>query len=64
VLPGSPGLPREVFVSGGAIVVSEADGTQRRLTDEGRALERWLIEVGAADLAPDVLSIVRDDLER
>ena len=58
---GRPGTPNEVLVAHGAVVVSQDDGTQCRLADEDRALERWLIEIGAVSLGSDVVAVVRGD---
>jgi hypothetical protein len=62
VRAGTPELPPEVYVSDGTVVVHAADGSATRLADEGRALERWLFEAGAAGLGPDEAAVVRDDL--
>jgi hypothetical protein len=63
---GDPGDTRdtitEVTVSRGEVAVRAADGSRRRLLDPGRALERWLLDIGASELDPAVLATARHDL--
>jgi hypothetical protein len=54
----------EIVVSGGLVTVRNPDGSMRRLKDPERALERWLLDRGAADLDPNVVATIRQDLKR
>ncbi|MEV0616298.1 hypothetical protein AB0I81_23485 [Nonomuraea sp. NPDC050404] len=59
-----PGAQPEAMISDGTVVVHRADGTEQWLADRGRALERWLLETGAATLPAEVMAVVREDLGR
>lgn len=49
-----------ILVSGGSVLVREETGRERRLHDPGRALERWLIDLGAGVLDPGTIAVIRD----
>jgi hypothetical protein len=52
----------EVIVSGGVVRIREGSGSERLLADTGRSLERWLAELGADRLDPEVVAAVREHL--
>jgi hypothetical protein len=53
----------DIRITRGTVLERQRGGTQRALADPGRALERWLIQVGASRLEPAVVSALRQDLE-
>jgi hypothetical protein len=54
----------EIVVSDGVVLVRNRGGGQYLLEDPDRALERWLIEAGAASLDPGEVLVLRRDLAR
>lgn len=52
-----------IVVSGGAVFVRDRDGAERVLGDPDRGLERWLIEVGKAELSPGEVAVLDQDLK-
>jgi hypothetical protein len=54
----------EIVVSDGVVLVRDRGGAEHLLGDPRRALERWLIEAGAASLDPGEVSVLRQDLAR
>ena len=51
-------------MSHGTVTVRETAGGERRLSDPGRGLERWLISAAAGDLGTAEVAAVRADLDR
>jgi hypothetical protein len=52
----------EVVVSNGLVLVRDQHGQELALADPERSLERWLAEVGAPSLDPDVAAVLRQQL--
>ena len=59
-LPGPAG--DTVATIGGGVVVIAADGTERHLLDEGRAIERDLVGGGLGGVSPAVRNAIEHDL--
>lgn len=63
----TPALPEspvaDVVVSGGVVLVRRQDGRELMLDDPRRDLERWLIGRIASDLNPDLVTMLRHDLD-
>ncbi|MGW2374124.1 hypothetical protein [Kitasatospora sp. NPDC001683] len=64
VLTGPAETVAELVVSGELVTLRTPDGSLRHLRDPGRTLERWLLDQGAEDLAPEVTATVRQELAR
>jgi hypothetical protein len=61
---GGPGDPFvEVTVNRGIVVVRGSGGVEQWLQDSGRALERWLLESGVAELHADDLAALRSQID-
>jgi hypothetical protein len=53
----------DIRVSNGVVILrDERSGAERRLGDPRRELERWLIDVGADELGPDLMAVLTADL--
>jgi hypothetical protein len=61
--PEATGSPfAEAVISGGVVLVRDHNGRERLLDDPRRDLERRLIEAGASEVDPDVVTLLRHDL--
>ena len=56
-----PGIA-EVVVSDGVVILRDRGGMERVLEDPQRELERWIVEAGVANLDPDEIAVLRQDL--